>query len=426
MLRLLLALALAAPAAGQAPKSTATKDCQSTVVTSPAGDNGCNYGACKSLTGGTLTCAYDSSFCGSTEDWLTAQDVIDAGEECTCEHILNYPNNIGTCSSSGVYSPMALASDCSGGTAVCDPDSDGHYMMGDTQNGEKQFTACDLKCDATKDHRYDVPTDTYQDCEFYQAQWATLGQAPTGRMYIRRMVMMGDTAVCGGYLKATSMESDYEENMIGRNGLDFEIRGPFSRSDPDASEGTSVHEDLKAYTPPGRSWDEYEMGFVKVDTTTGVPQDIIHFGGHGEDGLWGIHANSDNTKIVASGYFIGNLTLGGLPTIYTVNGGMNGASGFGRDGWVATFDANLAPSWLRRWPESGAGSASGYSGSSRCMDVDFDSSNHIYGVGYQCDGDACVGVMTKMNEADGSEVWEKVFTDSRALRARFHLERRLG
>ena len=142
----------------------------------PTGDNGCNYGACKSLTGGTLTCAYDSSFCGSTEDWLTAQDVIDAGEECTCEHILNYPNNIGTCSSSGVYSPMALASDCSGGTAVCEAEPGGHYMMGDIQSGVKQFTSCDLKCDASKDHRYDVPTDTYQDCEFYQAQWATPGR----------------------------------------------------------------------------------------------------------------------------------------------------------------------------------------------------------------------------------------------------------
>ena len=408
MLPLLLALALAAPAAGQEPKSTATKDCKSTVVTSPTPDTGCNFGACKSITSGTLTCAYDSTFCGSTEDWLTAQDVIDAGEECTCEHILNYPNNIGTCSSSGVYSPMALASDCSGGTAVCEAEPGGHYMMGDIQSGVKQFTSCDLKCDASKDHRYDVPTDTYQDCEFYQAQWATLGQAPTGRMYPRRMVMMDDMAVVGGYVKSTSMESDYEENMKDRNGYDFEIRGPFSRSDPDASEGTSVHEDLKAYSPPGRSWDEYEMGFVKVDTTTGVPQDIIHFGGHGEDGLWGIHANSDNTKIVASGYFIGNLTLDGLPTIYTVNGGMNNAAGLGMDGWVATFDANLVPGWLTRWPESGVGSTD----SSRCMDVDFDSSDHIYGVGYQCSTDSCVGVMSKMAAADGSQVWEKVFTDA--------------
>ena len=63
MLRLLLALALAAPAAGQEPKSTATAVCQSATVTSPTPDNGCNFGACQSLSDDSLTCAYDSSFC---------------------------------------------------------------------------------------------------------------------------------------------------------------------------------------------------------------------------------------------------------------------------------------------------------------------------------------------------------------------------
>ena len=110
MLRLLLALALAVPAAGQEPKSTATPVCATAAVSSPAGDNGCNYGACKSLTSGTLTCVYDESFCdAATEDYLTAKDVIDAGEVCMCMDILDYPSNIGTCSSSGVYSPMAVA-----------------------------------------------------------------------------------------------------------------------------------------------------------------------------------------------------------------------------------------------------------------------------------------------------------------------------
>ena len=232
-------------------KSTAaaTPVCATFPVSSPSGDNGCNYGACKSLTSGSLTCAYDNSFCGSTDEWLTAQDVIDAGEECTCEHILNYPNNIGTCSSSGVYSPMALASDCSGGTAVCEADSGGHYMLGDIQSGVYKFTSCDLKCDASKDHTYDVPTDTYQDCEFYQAQWATLGQAPTGRMYPRRMTMMGNTALIAGYIKSTGMgmgsDASWGSSMTDSN--DFEMRGPFSRADPDGSEGTSIHEDLKAY-----------------------------------------------------------------------------------------------------------------------------------------------------------------------------------
>ena len=110
MLRLLLALALAAPAAGQEPKAAATPLCATAPVSSPAAENGCNYGACKSLTSGTLTCVYDESFCdAATEDYLTAKDVIDAGEVCMCMDILDYPSNIGTCSSSGVYSPMAVA-----------------------------------------------------------------------------------------------------------------------------------------------------------------------------------------------------------------------------------------------------------------------------------------------------------------------------
>ena len=204
MLRLLLALALAAPAAGQEPKSTATKDCKSTVVTSPTPDTGCNFGACKSITSGTLTCAYDSTFCGSTEDWLTAQDVIDEGSECKCTDILNYPNNIGTCSSSGVYSPMAVASDCSGGTAVCEADTAGHFFSGDTQAGAKQFTACDLPCSNSNDHTMDIATDTYTGCEFYQTRWATIAQAATGRMYPRSMTLMGNSVLLGAQIKSTT------------------------------------------------------------------------------------------------------------------------------------------------------------------------------------------------------------------------------
>ena len=248
MLRLLLALALAAPAAGQAPKSTATPVCATATVSSPAGDNGCNYGACKSLTSGTLNCAYDNSFCGSTEEWLTAAEVIDAGEECTCMNILNYPMNIGTCSSSGVYSPMAVAGHCSGGTAVCDADTDGHYFLGDTATGATQFTACDLKCDGTAGHTVDIPTDTFQGCEFPQVDWITVGQQSTGRFYSRHMHMMGDMAIIGGYMKSTVDPSMTEtaETKYGTSD-EFELRGPFSRTDPDGSEGTSIYESNKKY-----------------------------------------------------------------------------------------------------------------------------------------------------------------------------------
>ena len=59
------------------------------------------------------------------------------------------------------------------------------------------------------------------------------------------------------------------------------MHGPFSRSDPDGSAGTSVHEDLKSYNIGG--WDQYEMGFVLINGKTGVPLDIVHFGGRGPD-----------------------------------------------------------------------------------------------------------------------------------------------
>jgi len=275
MLRLLLALALAAPAAGQEPKAAATPLCATAPVSSPAAENGCNYGACKSLTSTTLTCAYDNSFCGSTEEWLTAAEVEAEGIECTCEDILDYPMNIGTCSSSGVYSPMAVASHCSGGTAVCDADPDGHYFLGDTAAGAPQFTACDLKCDGTAGHTADIPTDTFQGCEFPQVDWVTLAQQSTGRFYMRHMHMMGDMAIVGGLLKSTVDQSMTEtaETKYGTSD-EFELRGPFSRTDPDGSEGTSVYESVKKYYERARPRHQniFEIAFWKFRQSASLTQ----------------------------------------------------------------------------------------------------------------------------------------------------------
>jgi hypothetical protein len=111
---------------------------------------------------------------------------------------------------------------------------------------------------------------------------------------------------------------------------------------------------------------------------------------------------------VASGYFIGNVTFGSLPTLVTAGGNMVYADG-AMDGFVLVLDSDLVPIWAKRWPESAVGSEE-YG--SRCLGVDFDSSNNVFGVGYQCGTDSCVGVMSKMAAADGSQVWEKVFTDA--------------
>ena len=189
--------------------------CASAKVASPSGDNGCNFGACRSMITAETTCVYDSSFCSITDTWLTAADVIAEGLECACTDILDYPSNIGTCSSSGVYSPMALASDCSGGTAVCGADADGRYLSGDMTPGATQFTACDLQCDFMKHHTMDMESQDFWNCEFHQVEWATIAQAPTANMYPMRLTTIGDTIIMGGFLKSDhkGMETDFEMRL---------------------------------------------------------------------------------------------------------------------------------------------------------------------------------------------------------------------
>jgi len=153
-------------------------------------------------------------------------------------------------------------------------------------------------------------------------------------------------------------------------------------------------------------WDQYEVAFAKVDTTTGIPQDVVHFGGHGTDQLWDVHTSSDNTRVAAAGWFAGNLTVGST-VLATVSGGTHSGQG-AQDGFVINLDANLAPVWAKVWPASTAGATDRYG--SRCSGIEYDDSNNLIGVGYQCNA-TCVGVMTKMAAADGLQMWEKVFTD---------------
>ena len=158
-------------------------------------------------------------------------------------------------------------------------------------------------------------------------------------------------------------------------------------------------------------WDQYELAFAKVDTTTGIPQDIVHFGGHGTDQLWDVHTSSDNTRVAASGTFAGNLTVGST-VLTTVSGGTHSGQG-ARDGFVLNLDSNLAPVWAKRWPESTEGATGGVgrrSVGSFCGGVEYDDSNNVIAVGHQCNA-TCNGVMAKLAAADGALVWERVFTD---------------
>ena len=123
-----------------------------------------------------------------------------------------------------------------------------------------------------------------------------------------------------------------------------------------------------------------------------------------------MHTSSDNTRVAASGTFNGNLTIGST-FLTTVAGGTHSGQG-AQDGFVLNLDANLVPLWVKRWPESteGATGGIGRTTGSWAGGVEYDDSNNVIAVGYQCNA-TCVGVMTKLAAADGSPMWEKVFTD---------------
>ena len=177
--------------------------------------------------------------------------------------------------------------------------------------------------------------------------------------------------------------------------------------------GSVVFSVRESFTARAGGWDQYEVGLVKVDATTGAPQNIVHFHGPGRDGAWSVATNADDSKVVAGGRFSGNLTFTGLPTIVSQNSQHTGTmhDAVAMDGWVATFDSDLTPLWLKQWPKSPIGAPNSYqSPGSRCLGASFDASGDVMAVGYECNA-TCIGAVSKMAGSDGTQAWEKKFTD---------------
>ena len=177
--------------------------------------------------------------------------------------------------------------------------------------------------------------------------------------------------------------------------------------------GSVVFSARESFTARAGGWDQYEVGLVKVDATTGAPQDIVHFHGPGRDGAWSVATNADDSKVVAGGRFTGNLTFTGLPTIVSQNSQHTGTmhDAVAADGWVATFDSDLTPLWLKHWPKSPIGAPNSYHNlGSRCLGAAFDASGDVMAVGYECNA-TCIGAVSKMAGSDGTQAWEKKFTD---------------
>jgi len=221
-------------------------------------DNGCSYGACggESEAVSDWTCAYDESFCAESRPFRSAADVEAAGGTCRCTDLLNFPQLIGVCNSMGVMSPMAVADDCKGGSAICPANSDGVFSTGDTDH---PFTACDLPCFHDNGHRGQVLQDTYQGCEFPSFEWATTSSGTAGSM------------AGGNNILSTVIDGVSTIIVAGEIYGDTIFSGPFTNSNPTGIGVTSFNHSVPLDSAR-RPWD---AAFLWVNAETGEPYRVV-------------------------------------------------------------------------------------------------------------------------------------------------------
>ena len=224
--------------------------------------NGCLYGTCQSS--GDMTswpCVYSSAECAVDTVFLDANTAATMGKLCTCTDILNFPSLIGSCRHpGGIDSPMATADDCANGSPVCPADDSGMYTIGDT-DGLMEFTACDLACDYGNGHAGQVPSETYQSCEFPTIGWATASVGDDGGM-------------AGNNIASAIINGVSTVIVAGEAYGNVEFRGPFTPTNPTGSgQGvTNLEHSVEEPNEGRRPWD---ATFYMVSGETGAPLEAI-------------------------------------------------------------------------------------------------------------------------------------------------------
>lgn len=193
--------------------------------------NGCYYGGCMKSDGTTTRrCVHDSTFCTVGETFVTAEDLIVQGKQCTCEDILNYPQTIGICQhADGVYTPMVNLTPEEGSAPLCAPDAGGLYTVGDPV--VSPFTACDLPCNKIHDHIRPTKAGEYEGCLFPPIEWAVANTAKPGYYWVRDAHVLGDQLIIVGDVR--NIDAETEEN-------NFAITGPFTAQDPTGENGVTL------------------------------------------------------------------------------------------------------------------------------------------------------------------------------------------
>ena len=267
-----------------------------------------------------------------------------------------------------------------------------------------------------------VPTDTFkQTCELPAFEWAAYGTRLTGRMYTRRAAILGDSLYAAGYLKSTNAPNN--EGFVDVED-DFGVTGPYTSADPTGASAFVITSDLISYTTEFGSFAQYEAGVVKINRTTGRPEDVFVYYGEGQDETTGLATKetSSGEKVLAvSGHFVGSLSAdhsdGTSTTI--LNSNSDGTSDYVQhpnavkngfdDGFVISADADTGKAkWIIAHPKS--------TKDAETVGIDVDMDGNVYGAGYACnliEGDevVCNGFVAKFAAADGALVWQKAFND---------------
>jgi hypothetical protein len=272
--------------------------------------------------------------------------------------------------------------------------------------------------------------DTYQQtCELPSTEWATFGTRLTGRMYTRRAAYLNGSLYAAGYLKSTN-DPTKENYREAETDEDFCLTGPYHQDDPTGFYGKVVCQDLTAYSKEYGSFAQFEVGVVKIDASTGEPEDIFVYYGEGQDETSGLavkEINNGRAIMAVSGHFVGSLTAdhrdGSQTTLYNSNAmgtadwalHPNAIQNGYDDGFVISADGETGDAnWMIAYPLSNR--------DSQTVGVDVDGDGNIYGAGYSCnsidgsrtDGDEtviCDGFVAKFAAKDGAILWEKTFSD---------------
>jgi len=409
----------------------------------PIVSNGCLYPACiNPILANEFTCVHDSSFCKTDEVFISAKELQDGNQKCTCRDILSFPNSIGAClTTAGHLTPMLVDGDCVGGTPQCSANSDGKYLGGEDSNST--FTACDLACSIEIGHEIEVPQDTYKGCYFPYFYWTVASKSDFSTMHGNSYGVVDDTLYIGGNIQSLktcyiageltssdSCPSTKQSEISYPPDRKYVLKGPFTVDNPTSLEGT--------FTDDVNYGDGMACSIGFVNKHTGQPArdffmmnntercniNIIAVGGKNE----GINKK----VIVAGGYHHAK----GIFSIKTatctpVDHGSWGGSSLGdglttcedgettiyaQDDEITTFVLSMAPDdnfnwviqpWLRTstFPEGIRPSSSYITSSS------VDRSGNVYICGYRLErtSQKIYAMISKHSAADGSVLWDREY-----------------